>query len=135
MPRPDPRADPPSPGPGLSPRQVVQIQLDALRHNDLPAPDAGIATTFRFASEANRQATGPLERFRRMLRNPLYAPMIDHVSAEFGPVHHEGGVARLQVVHFGGGGEVVAYDFTLSRDEATGCWLTDGVMIAPVEMA
>ena len=135
MPTPEPRADPPSPGPELSPRQVVQIQLDALRRNDVPAPDAGIATTFRFASEANRKATGPLERFRRMLRNPLYAPMIDHLSAEFGPVHYEGEIARVQVVLFGGGGEVVAYDFTLSRDEDTDCWLTDGVMLAPVEMA
>jgi hypothetical protein len=135
MPLPDPIADQASPVPGLSPRQVVQIQLQALRHNDVPAPDAGIATTFRFASEANQEATGPLERFKRMLRNPLYAPMIDHVSAEFGPVHHEGDVARVQVVLFGRGGEVVAYDFTLSRDESTGCWLTDGVMLAPVEMA
>ena len=130
-----PGSGPTSPSPGLSPRQVVQAQLHALRHNDVPTPDAGIATTFRFASEANRRATGPLERFAKMLRNPLYAPMIGHLSAEFGPVQQEGAVARVQVVLFGRGGEVVAYDFTLSRDESTGSWMTDGVMIAPVETA
>src|SRR4051812_23089651 len=104
MPRSDHGPDGPSPSPDLSPRQVVRIQLDALRRNDVPAPDAGIATTFRFASRANRQATGPLRRFAEMLRNPLYAPMIDHASAEFGPVQFEGDLARLQVV-LGGGGQ------------------------------
>ena len=30
-----------------------------------------------------------------MLKNPLYRPMIDHASAEFGPTHIEGDVARV----------------------------------------
>ena len=124
----------PFPSPDLSPREVVGIQLDALRRNDTPGHDAGIAITFRFASAANRAVTGPLERFARMLKNPLYRPMIDHASARFGPIHVEGDVARIQVVLFGDRGEVAAYDFTLSKDD-TGCWLTDGVMLAPVEMA
>lgn len=123
------------PSPALSPSQAVRIQLEALRRNDEPSAGAGIATTFRFASAANRAATGPLERFAKMLQNPLYRPMIDHASAEFGPVDVEGGVARIQVVLFGRGGEVAAYDFTLSKDDDTGCWLTDSVMLAPVERA
>ena len=135
MPAPDPGAEGPSPSPEFSPLQVVRIQLEALRRNDSPAPDAGIATAFRFASGANRQATGPLRRFARMLKNSLYAPMIGHTSAEFGPVQAEGEVARVQVVLFGGDGQVAAYDFTLSRDDGTGCWLTDGVALSPVEMA
>ena len=125
----------PEPNPLLSPRQVVKAQLDALRRNEELGDDLGIATAFRFASEANREATGPLDRFASMLRNPLYRPMIDHSSAEFGPTHVEGDVARVQVVLFGRGGEVAAYDFTLSQDPTTRCWLTDGVMLAPVEMA
>ena len=123
----------PFPSPDLSPLQVVGIQLDALRRNDQLGHDAGIAITFRFASAANRAVTGPLERFAGMLKDPLYRPMIDHDSARFGPAQVEGDVARVQVVLFGRGGEVAAYDFTLSKDEDTGCWLTDGVMLAPVE--
>jgi hypothetical protein len=125
----------PSPNPDLSPGEVVRLQLDALRRNGELGRDAGIATAFRFASTANRAATGPLERFAEMLKNSLYRPMLDHASAEFGPVQSEGDVARVQVVLFGRKGEVAAYDFTLSRDEETACWLTDGVMLAPVEMA
>ena len=132
---PQPHAEEPSPGPDLTPRQVVRIQLDALRRDDEPGHDIGIATAFRFASMSNRRATGPLERFDRMLKNPLYRPMLDHASAEFGPIHVDGDIARVQVVLFGRGGEVAAYDFTLSKGVDTGCWLTDVVMPTPVEMA
>jgi hypothetical protein len=123
------------PRPELSPRDVVKLQLQALKRNRELGDDAGIAIAFRFASLANREVTGPVERFARMLRNPLYRPMIDHASAELGPTHLDGEIARVQVVLFGVSGEVAAYDFTLSRDEKTGCWLTDSVMLAPVEMA
>lgn len=39
------------PNPSLSPDQVVQIQLEALKHNDLT--DSGIALVYRFASVGN----------------------------------------------------------------------------------
>ena len=135
MPQTDPRAEGPVPNPDLSPREVVRIQLEALRRNGELGQDSGIATVFRFASAANQAVTGPLERFVEMLKNPLYRPMLDHSSAEFGPVQSEGDIARVQVVLFGRMGEVAAYDFTLSKDEDTGCWLTDAVLLAPVEMA
>jgi Domain of unknown function (DUF4864) len=137
MPRPEDPIGEPSPNPDFSPREVVEIQLDALRRNGELGYDKGIAMAFRFASPANREVTGPLERFVELLKNPLYRPMLDHSSAQFGPVHFdcEGAVARLQIVLFGRMGEVAAYDFTLSKDENTDCWLTDGVMLAPVELA
>ena len=125
----------PTPHPDLTPRQVVAVQLEALRANDDPHPDAGIATTFGFASEANRRVTGPVARFANMLHNPAYRPMLNHSSAQSGPMQVEGDVARTQVVLLGGDGRLVAYDFTLSRDPATGCWLTDSVLLAPVEVA
>ncbi len=130
-----PEADHPSPDPSLTAGQVVRAQLDALRRNDHPRADAGIEAAFRFASEANRAVTGPVERFARMLRNPTYRPMIGHASAELGPVSTEGDVARVQVVLFGALGEVVAYDFTLSRDPSTGCWATDSVVPSASDLA
>jgi len=126
---------PTTPDPSLTPEQVVGLQLEALRRNDDPYPDAGIATAFAFASEANRSATGPVARFTAMLKNSLYRPMLGDSPAQFGPVQVEGDVARTQVVLFGGDGRLVAYDFTLSRDPTTRCWVTDSVMLAPVEAA
>ena len=126
---------PSKPHPDLTPHQVIQAQLEALRRNDDPHPDAGIATAFGFASRANRQATGPVARFARLLKNPHYRPMLGHSAAQLGPTQVDGDIARVQVVLLGGDGRMMAYDFTLSRDEPTRCWLTDSVMVAPVEVA
>ncbi len=126
---------PPTPHPDLTPQQVIAAQLEALRRNDEPRPDAGIATAFGFASAANRRVTGPVARFAQLLKNPLYRPMLGHSSTQFGPTQVNGDTARTQVVLFGGNGQVMAYDFTLSRDATTRCWLTDSVMVAPIELA
>jgi hypothetical protein len=66
----------PKPSPELLPEDVVKIQLNALKHND--EKNHGIAIAYRFASPENRLHTGPLERFIRMLHNPLYAPMLNY---------------------------------------------------------
>ena len=119
-----------SPGPALSPEDVVSIQLEALRHNDSPSRDAGIATTFRFASPANRVATGPLDRFADLVKTSAYRAMIDHRRVERGPMHVEGDEARQRVVVWSATGARVAYMFFLSRQHGgpcDGCWMTDGV--------
>ena len=65
-----------APAPSFGPAEVTQIQLDALRTNTLI--NEGIALTFRFASPANRQVTGPLPRFVKMLRSPPYDRLLNH---------------------------------------------------------
>ena len=57
------------PDPSLSPQDVVSIQIEALQHNDTPYVDRGIEVTFNFASPTNKRVTGPLERFKAMVRN------------------------------------------------------------------
>jgi hypothetical protein len=52
------------PSPALSAEQVLRNQLYALRMNN----DAGLAKCFCFASPSNKQVTGPLPRFSRMIR-------------------------------------------------------------------
>jgi hypothetical protein len=125
--------DLPTPSPSLSAATVVDAQLDALRTNDDPRPDAGVATAYNFASPANRRATGPLPRFVEMVRGRLYAPMIDHVEATAGPVERTAdGGARRRVTLTGPDGRTVTYAFGLSRTTdgpLDGCWLTDSVMI------
>ena len=63
----------PQPEVGLEPQDVVRIVINALANNDKPFADAGIATTFAFASPANKVNTGPLERFTRMVKSPRSA--------------------------------------------------------------
>ena len=66
------------PSPDLTPRRVVEIQLDALQQNDVPIPDAGIAQTWAFANPNNRRATGPLGRFAAMIKGPMYGMLLGH---------------------------------------------------------
>ena len=121
----------PAPSPTLSPEEVVSIQLEALRHNDSPTRDHGIATTFRFASPANRVATGPLDRFAELVKNSAYRAMIDHRRVERGPMRVEGDEARQRVTVYAASGGQVSYLFLLSRQRGgayDGCWMTDGVV-------
>ena len=123
------RADP-QPSADLRPAEVVRIQVEALQHNDDPTPDAGIATTFRFASPSNRAATGPLDRFARMVHGPAYGDMLDADRAEYIPIAIDGDRAAQRVTLLHGDGRRATYVFQLSRQAGgpcDGCWMTDGV--------
>lgn len=120
----------PEPTPERSPGEVVRIQLEALSANDEPYEDAGIETAFRFASPANKRATGPLGTFTELVRGAAYRPMIDHRSARYSDVQQRGDEAQQAVVLIGETGERVGYLFLLSRQQGgpyDACWMTDGV--------
>ncbi len=118
------------PHPSLSPQDVVSIQIEALRNNDIPYEDRGIEVTFNFASPANKRMTGPLERFKVMVRNPTYGPMINHRNAKYENLLVEGELARIDVILNSKKGEYLGYRFMLSRQHGNqyeGSWMTDAV--------
>jgi hypothetical protein len=126
----------PVPDPKYSAADVVGIVLHALQHNDEPAPDHGIAVTFAFASPANRESTGPLDRFTLLVKNPEYRSMLDYRTARRDPIDIFGSHARQRVTVIGAGGETRVFIFMLSKQESgpyNGCWMTDGVLreVAP----
>ena len=59
------------PNPSLKPIEVVSIQLNALKDNNNPYLNAGIAQTWEFAHPSNRKYTGPLESFIKMMYTPI----------------------------------------------------------------
>lgn len=119
------------PHPDLSPREVVEIQLNALQQVDVPARDAGMATVFRFASPGNRSQTGPLPRFAQMLRDG-YPEMLNHRSHSLPAAVVQGDEALQPVELTTRGGRIVRYIFIL-RQQSEGlykdCWMTDGVVL------
>ncbi len=118
------------PDPSLSPEDVVSIQIEALQHNDTPHEDRGIEVTFNFASPTNKRVTGPLERFKVMVRSPVYGPMIDHRGAQYENVRVEGDLALVDVILLSNDGQDHGYRFRLSRqhgNEYEGSWMTDSV--------
>ena len=68
------------PNSNIKPSEVVKIQLLGLQNNDEVFNDSGIEQTWNFAHPMNKQATGPLDRFKEMLKSNNYQMMIDHIS-------------------------------------------------------
>ncbi|MBI5930740.1 MAG: DUF4864 domain-containing protein [Chloroflexi bacterium] len=126
----------PQPIPELPPHMVVKIQLEALQNNDEPVPDYGIRVAFQFASPANRTITGPVSRFIQLVKNPLYAPILNWVGVEYGPINIVDAEAQQLVTILSADGESINYVFTLSRQKLPpymGCWMTDGVVRIDVD--
>src|SRR5262245_17073737 len=120
------------PNPDLSPEEVVKIQVEALQNND--DLDRGIEITFKFASPANKQMTGPLYRFKQLVKDPVYRPMLNHKLAEYGPMQITDGVAAQRVTIIESNGQATVYLFALSKQSGPsceGCWMTDSVSIVP----
>jgi hypothetical protein len=127
-----PVAELPTPDPSYGPAEVVEIQVDGLATNDDPFENAGIGTAYNFASPSNRRATGPFDRFVRMVKGPQYGPMVDHTEAVTGPMERDGTSAEQRVTLTGPDGRTVTYVFGLSeqqRGRFEGCWLTDRVLV------
>ena len=117
------------PEPELKPNDVVKLQLLAMQQND--DSDFGIEVTFRFASPSNKIQTGPLKRFIRLVRNPSYRPLLNHINATFLELNIEEDFAVQDVIITTSNGERIGYRFRLSIQKGPlypGCWMTDSVI-------
>ena len=68
--------------PNLSPIDVLRIQLNSLKINNNPYPDAGIDQTWELAHPNNKKFTGPLSRFKIMIYSNDYKILLNHNSHE-----------------------------------------------------
>lgn len=120
----------PAPSPALSPEEVVEIVIDALRTNEGTADDAGIRTVWRFASPGNRASTGPLPRFARMIKRG-FPDMLAHESSRFDEMRVVDDKALQAVWLTLPSGNEVGYAFQLGRQEGgeyDGMWMTEAVL-------
>ena len=124
-------ADMIKPDPSISPKEVISIQLIALQNNDLPFNDAGIEQTWEFAHPDNRAFTGPLDNFIRMLKNPSYVMMIDHLEHKIIPVQEQEMNSYYFVELTDSNGKKFGFEWTVEKVEQNGvfkdCWMTVGV--------
>jgi len=113
----------------LTPAEVVQIVIEALKTNDSSKNDAGIATVFEFASPGNKTVTGPLERFTTMIKGG-FSNMLNHVDSDFDEMEIDGNTA-LQVVWLTTlTGAEVGYVFQLGKQSGgkhNDMWMTESV--------
>ena len=119
------------PDPSISPKEVISIQLIALQNNDLPFNDAGIEQTWEFAHPDNRAFTGPLDNFIRMLKNPSYVMMIDHLEHKIIPVQEQEMNSYYFVELTDSNGKKFGFEWTVEKVNQNGkfkdCWMTVGV--------
>jgi hypothetical protein len=116
------------PGPGLSPRDVVQIQLRALQSNG--RGDQGIAWCFEFASPRNKQFTGPLKQFAAMVKSPPYDVMVNHRLSLVGRAETRGNQAHVLATLVDARHRLHLFAFVLSKQtegKYADCWMTDAV--------
>ena len=124
-----------TPHPSLSPLDVVKIVMNALQKNDEPSKNRGIAVTFNFASPANKNVTGPIERFVNMVSGPVYGQMVDHLGAVYEKIKIKGDSASIDVIIKVVSGKFVGFRFLLTKqrdNEFDGTWMTDSV--TPIEV-
>ena len=74
------KADLLKPNKDILPSEVVKIQLIGLQNNDSDFKDGGIEQTWNFAHPNNKKVTGPLGKFKRMIKGASYQMMINHLS-------------------------------------------------------
>ena len=69
-----------NPNSTIKPKEVIKIQLNGLQKNDSKFKDSGIEQTWNFAHPNNKRVTGPLSKFKMMLKSDSYGMMINHLS-------------------------------------------------------
>ena len=91
-------ADVLKPSVNINPKQVVVIQLNALMKNDSPYKDRGIEQTWEFAHPNNQRMTGPLDRFKRMLKGASYSMLIDHKENTVTEIYKSSTMALMKLL-------------------------------------
>ncbi len=119
-----------APDPNLPPERVVEIQLQSLQNNDVPDPDTGITQTWAFAHPDNKRMTGPLERFKRMIKGPHYRNMIDHRKHVVEPVVQTDNYALFTVAIITADDQRMSFKWEVMKvqtGEFAGSWMTTAV--------
>ena len=119
------------PNADIDPSKVIKIQLTALMKNDLPYIDRGISQTWEFAHPNNQKSTGPLERFKNMMKTDSYSMLLNHSSHEILEVFMSNTIATFEVTVLDK--EKKYYKFKWQVEKYKGesalndCWLTTAV--------
>ena len=116
------------PSMNIKPVQVVEIQLEGLKKNDFPNKDQGIEQTWEFAHPSNQRFTGPLNRFKEMIKGNSYNMLLNHISHEIIEIYsddkkavYEVTILDLNKTYFKFRWQVEKF---LDKGPLKNCWLT-----------
>ena len=116
------------PNSDIKPVQVVKIQLKGLMKNDLPYKDQGIEQTWEFAHPNNKIFTGPINRFKEMLKGESYKMLIDHTNHEIKEIYRNDELAIFEVTVMDNEKKYFKFKWQVEKYLNDGplenCWLT-----------
>lgn len=118
------------PSPSLSARQVVEIQLNALQHNDLF--DRGIRRAFYFTTTFNTEGRKSYGDFQKLLRSKQFAHILNHRYVKRGSLKYYQNKAFQVIAVVDQDNNIAEYLFELvlqKESPSKGCWLTKSVRI------
>ena len=119
------------PNPSLKPIEVISIQLNALKDNNNPYLNAGVAQTWEFAHPSNRMYTGPLENFVKMMYAPSYIIMLNHSDHNIIYVSDKDFITHFFVEITDKEGNKFGFTWTLEKviteSKFKDCWMTVAV--------
>ena len=125
------------PNNGIEPLQVVKIQLRSLKNNDQIYKDAGIEQTWEFAHPNNRKYTGPLEKFKNMLKGESFSMLLNHKEHKISEIFLSDDMATFEVIILDFNKEYFKFKWQVEKFDKNGplkdCWLTTAVS-SPVSM-
>jgi len=115
----------------IDPKKVIKIQLTALMQNDFPYKDRGITQTWEFAHPNNQKVTGPIERFKNMMKTDSYSMLLNHEDHEIMEVYMSKDVATFQVTVLDVKKKYYRFKWQVEKYNIEGtlkdCWLTTAV--------
>ena len=119
------------PSADIKPNKVVKIQLSALMKNDFPNKDSGIVQTWEFAHPKNQKVTGPIEKFKNMLKTDSYSMLLNHSNHEVLEVYKSDKIATFQVTVLDKEKKYYKFKWQVEKYKIDGtlkdCWLTTAV--------
>tara|TARA_B100001758_G_scaffold123154_1_gene105934 strand:- start:593 stop:1060 length:468 start_codon:yes stop_codon:yes gene_type:complete len=122
------RAELIKPNSNIEPYKVVKIQLTSLMKNNYPNKDAGIKQTWEFAHPNNQRVTGPLDRFKIMLKGDSYKMLLNHLDHKIVAVKIINGVADYEVTVLDIEKKYYKFNWRVEKyildGELKDCWLT-----------
>ena len=95
---------------------------------DLLKPNSGIEQTWNFAHPNNKKVTGPLDRFKRMIKGDSYQMMINHLSHTITKLGSGENWAQFEVILLDKDKIYHKFNWQVEKYETDGplkdCWLT-----------
>tara|TARA_S200000501_G_C20477565_1_gene592352 strand:- start:131 stop:598 length:468 start_codon:yes stop_codon:yes gene_type:complete len=121
----------------IKPIKVIKIQLEGLKKNDLLYKDNGIEQTWEFAHPNNKIFTGPLERFKEMIKGDSYKMLLNHKNHKISEVYSDEKKAVFEVVVMDNEKKYFMFKWQVEKYMRSGplknCWLTT-VVSTPIPL-